>query len=518
MGSLAPLLAMLAIPLSAGAQLTATSPPRPATLVRDGAIVWEVVRDPIDRSRVSARSGARTFHARVDRHALVRIASGIDAREVLRAHGAIAIREVSRTIGAWRAIDAGGADGLELAARLAGAPGVIDAIPDWILDHEARAIEVPPDDPRYPGQWYLARIGIEGAWRLEDGDPATTIVIIDSGCDATHPDLAGNLDRGRDVIDMDDDPTPLARAGAEHGTACAGLAAAATDNAIGIAGTCPECRLRCVRLIDGGTTPVSISADVEAFQFAIDVDAAVVSNSWGFVEPTSVPAMLRDVILALIDRGRGGRGAIVLFASGNDDRELATWEIEGVRGVVTVGAVNNFDEATAFSNRGEPVDVVAPTGSLTTDLVGAAGADPGDYTSSFGGTSSSCPVAAGVAGLLVSAAPERSGAELAAILIDTARQSPFATPDERGHDEVYGYGRIAPEAALRRALGIEPIDSGMIDASAAIDAGTAIDAGSIAPASGACGCRTAARSREGSHVIAIATACVIALVVRRRSR
>jgi serine protease len=473
----------------------------PAVRIEDGGRTWSVHRDARDRQRVSiAIDDGPVFHARIDRHAIVRVAAGVDPSALFHEIGVLPVREIAPSIGAWRVIDRGSLDGLDLAARLAPYRGawLLDAIPDWIFDHRARAITVPPNDERYAGQWYFDRIGIEGAWALSSGDPSVTIVVVDSGCDLEHPDLAANMDGGRDVIDGDDDPTPSV-AGGEHGTACAGLAAARADNVIGIAGACPECRIRCVRLLDGPSTPVPVSADLDAFQFALDVDAAVVSNSWGFNEPTPVPATMRAILETLADEGRGGLGAIVLFASGNDDRELFDYEIEAVRGVITVGAVNNFDEATAFSNRGECVDIVAPTGTLTTDISGPGGADPGDYTSNFGGTSSSCPIAAGVVGLLVSAAPDRSAEELTEALVSTARPSIFATPDENGHDLVYGYGRIDPTAALRSALGIvDPPDAG----TARPDAGSTDAGGPVPP--GGCGCSTPSRGSHGAPLAALA--------------
>lgn len=484
---------------TAAAQLRPEAPGDvPAELVRDGAGVWQVRRDGADPTRVTATAPTGgVLRGRVDEHALIRVAPGLDPRAVMRSLDVVPEREVSPTLRAWRVVDARGGDGLALAARLRGSAGpgrpLVDAIPDWIVPQRTRSITIPPNDSRYAGQWYLDRIHIEEAWQLSSGDASTTIVIVDSGCDGAHVDLAGHLDPGRDVIDMDDDPTPSSAPSDAHGTSCAGLAAAETDNGEGIAGTCPECRLRCVRLLSESVPAVAISADLEAFQFALDVDAAVVSNSWGFVEPTPIPDSLRAILETLVDDGRGGRGALVLFASGNDDRELFDYELEAVRGVITVGAVNNFDEATSYSNRGAAVDVVAPTGTLTTDVSGAGGTDPGDYTSAFGGTSSSCPVAAGVAGLLVSAVPDASGADLAAALVETARPSPFATPDADGHDLLYGYGRIDPPAALRRALGIpEPgPDAGAGEA----DAGAGeVDAGAAPPPSDeGCSCGAAGR-------------------------
>lgn len=498
------------IAATASAQLGATSISGASTL-RDGSELWSFSRDAHDPSRVIASSPrGGTLRARVDDHALVRVAPGVDARALFRALELVEERAVAPRLGIYRVRGARGEDGLALAERLASAAGpsrpLVDAIPDWIVAHRVDAISIPPDDPRYAGQWYLDEIEIEDAWHLSSGDPSVTIVVIDTGCDGAHVDLVANVDPGRDVIDADDDPTPTAgEAGNGHGTACAGLAAAATDNGEGIAGACPECRLRCVRMLGGEATEIPISADIDAFQFALDVDAAVVSNSWGFVDPTPIPDMLRTMIEAVVDTGRGGHGALVLFAAGNDDRELFDYELEAVRGVITVGAVNNFDEATPYSNHGESVDLVAPTGTLSTDITGADGADPGDYTSSFGGTSSACPIAAGVAGLLASAAPDRSGAELADALIHTARPSIFATPDAMGHDVLYGYGRIDPAAALRRVLGIpepEP-DAGPI----AVDAGArdaGIDGG-VQPSPSGCGCRIAHdRSSAGLALVALA--------------
>ncbi len=477
--------------------------------VRDGDLSLTVRRTPGEPGSVTVFHPRGAFRAHVDEHALVRVAQGVDPHATLRALDLVIVREVSSRLRAYRVIDGRReGDGLALAARLMAYTGpgqpLVDAIPDWLLAHRTHSIDIPPNDPRYSGQWYLNRIQIEEAWQISSGDSSTTIVIVDSGCDATHPDLAPKLDPGRDVVDDDDDPTPPADD--EHGTACAGLAAAATDNAIGIAGTCPECRLRCVRLLAERGTPIPLSADVAAFQFALDVNAEVVSNSWGFTESVAVPSGLRAIIRAVIEEGRGGLGGLVLFASGNDDRELESFEIHAIDGVITVGAVNNFDEVTAYSNRGASVDIVSPTGTLSTDIVGSGGADPGDYLANFGGTSSACPIVAGVAGLLVSAAPNESAQAISDALVDTAMQSIFAVPDESGHDLYYGYGRVVPAAALRRVLGItEMADAGAPEA----------DAGPAPIPGGGCNCSVSNdRTRFAPLLCWIVIGCAL---VRRRS-
>src|SRR5262249_33029284 len=92
-------------------------------------------------------------------------------------------------------------------------------------------------------------------------------------------------------------------------------------------------------------------------------------------------------------------------------------------------------------------------GTLSTDISGADGYDAGDYTTLFGGTSSACPVAAGIAALLASAAPDLTSAELYDVLIKTARVAPYPKPDATGHDPLYWYGVIHPVKALQSGLG-----------------------------------------------------------------
>jgi serine protease len=392
----------------------------------------------------------RSVRAHVDHTALVRL--GDDALEVASAHGMRLVRPVAPSIGLWLVESEADEDGLDLAER-AGAGGVLDAIPNLYLRVRRTADPYTPSDPRFGGQWYFENLDMPNAWGITRGNASTSIVVIDTGCDLAHPDLVAKLDPGLDVVDGDADPSfDPADSGAAHGTECAGIVGAATDNGEGIAGGCPECRVRCVRFLSDD--PVPLSADIEAFQFALDVDASVVSNSWGFVDPMPVPEMLADVIREVATSGRGGKGALVFFAAGNDDRVIEDDELQAADGVLCVGAINNFDESTPFTNQGAAIDVVAPTGTLTTDISGPGGDDPSDYTNLFGGTSSACPVVAGIGGLLVAAAPEKTADEIYEVLVRTTRPAPFATPDGTGHDVIYGYGIVQPVAALEDALGL----------------------------------------------------------------
>jgi subtilisin family serine protease len=356
--------------------------------------------------------------------------------------------------GLWYAEGAAVEDALDVAQRMAQHPRVAEGAwevwPDLWLPRARAEFQVPPNDPRYGGQWYFERVAMEDAWKLSAGAEEITIAIVDTGCELTHPDLTGKWVGGWDALDNDDDPSaPLVGPGANHGTACAGVASANTQNGEGIAGTCPLCTLSCVRLLGTGETLVPVSADALAFEKALEAKASVISNSWGFLEAIPAPLALRTAIEVAVNEGRDGLGAVVVFAVGNDDRTLADYEVVAVDGVIGVGATTNFDELTSFTNVGPSVDLVAPTATLTCDLSGAAGEDPGDYTGLFGGTSSACPLVAGVAGLLLAKVPNATAVDVARALVETAKQSPYATPDDSGHDLGYGYGLVQPAAALR---------------------------------------------------------------------
>lgn len=450
-------------------------------------------------------------------YAIVRVAHASDLAEVsqrLRLHTSALMPRA----GLYRVWADNESSGRALSLRLqpeVTAQHLLAVEPDLAVRHRESSISIPPNDERYGGQWYLERIGIEGAWQMSTGDAATTVAVIDDGCDLTHPDLEAHLLAGIDVYDDDADPSYLPNSdGNSHGTACAGLVAATTDNNIGVAGTCPECTVRCIRLLGGAGSLVPLSADIMAFNFALEQNVAVVSNSWGFDHGVSVSSSLRMAVETVMREGRNGLGAVVVFAAGNDAAEIGANELQAIDGIVTVGALNNFDEAAPFSNFGASLDVTAPTGTLALDVQGSDGSAAGDYSSLFGGTSSSAPIVAGVAALILSRFPALSGDEVAELLRTSARPAPFATPDEQGHDPVYGYGVVDPTAALRAAGG-DAIDAG-VDAGVA-DSGPAADAG---PPSSPSGCQcdaNAAQHRQAKGAWCVLALLAIVLFARRRA-
>ena len=345
------------------------------------------------------------------------------------------------------------------AQRWATHPAVEAAEPDLLLPQRSTAF----DDPDYGGQWYLERLHMESLFAVSLGTAETRVAVIDSAIEIAHPDLADAVEAPLDTIDGDEDPSPVRgefcpdgveRICDEHGTAVSGIIAARANNGVGVVGLCAECTLVPIRLITEGETP--LSADVRDFEHAIEQDAAVINNSWGFTDSTPVPRSLAAVIHRAARETRGGLGAVVVFAAGNDDRVLEDDELTGLDDILCVSAADSYGRPTAYTNRGASVDVCAPSATVTL-------APGGGTLTTFGGTSAAAPVVSGIAAWALSVAPELSATELRALIIETAVQSPLITPDESGHHPIYGFGMINPEALLARLLPSLP-DAGVPDA------------------------------------------------------
>jgi len=337
---------------------------------------------------------------------------------------------------------------VRVAERLAQSLDMDYAHPDFIYQ-KSRFLE--PDDPLTEDQWHLNLVGARAAWDLETGSTDVVIAIIDSGVDLTHPEFDGRLVDPRDSLEFDDDPTPDTYDA--HGTSCAGLAAAAMNNATGVAGICPGCSVMPIRIMseDGWGR---YGADVDAFEWAGDHGASILSNSWGTSEPSSIPSAMQAAIQAVADDSRNGAGALILFASGNEYRENFDYELASHPSVLGVGATDSRDLKEYYSNWGNQLDITAPAGSVTTDIQSSGGYSNGDYTYHFGGTSAATPVAAGIAGLIFSVDPTFARAQVSSILTATADKI-GNQPYENAFNPYYGFGRVNALRAVQMATGGE---------------------------------------------------------------
>jgi len=384
-----------------------------------------------------------------------------------------------------------GKDAVEIAAKLLRDKRIASAEPDLVTTHRFHAF-VRPTDELLPLQWHLENTGMHGgqsigylqgadarvvaAWKALDGLGSSDVVIgiIDDGFDLAHPDLADkavnpwDFDRGSD--DVRPEPNLSSPdAGNWHGTACAGVALGKAGGGQ-VVGAAPNARLLPVRM----SQHLSPDQVAQWFDHMTNKGAWIVSCSWG-AEGKVYP--LPDRIAHAIERcargGRNGKGCVVVFAAGNTPVDInappATQNgLATHPDVIAVSACTSRDEFSDSSSFGKEIWVCAPSGGgggwdiITTDVTGtyvdAAGVQhpsgyvSGDYFRNFTGTSSSCPLVAGVCALVLSANPDLTAVEVRDIIKQSARKIGPANAYQNGHSVKFGYGCIDAEGAVRAAL------------------------------------------------------------------
>ena len=248
------------------------------------------------------------------------------------------------------------------------------AEPNYIV----RAFET-PNDAFFPDQWNMRKISAPEGWDFTHGASAVIIAIIDTGVDLDHPDLQSKLVAGTDIVEGDGIPDD----DNGHGTHVAGIAAAATNNSIGVAGVGYDCRIMPVKALDAQGS--GLTSDVAAgISFAVTNGAKVVSLSLG--SPSNSSTMQSAV------NNAWNSGVLVVAASGNDGTSALSYPAAHTN-AIAVGATDANDARASFSNFGPWVDVAAPG----TDILSTYINNQYAYTS---GTSMSTPHVAGLGGLL----------------------------------------------------------------------------------------------------------------------
>jgi subtilisin family serine protease len=337
-------------------------------------------------------------------------------------------------------------------------------------NYDMRLFTTLPNDTYLGDQWYVQGslgedIHLPDAWDTARGDTSVVIALLDTGVDLGHPDLAsqiwtnrgeipgngidddgnGRIDdvHGWDFGDGDNDPDPgpmIDEIGLDegfHGTFCAGIASAATNNVAGIAGAGWRCRIMPLKIFDstGNATTASIA---DAFGYAIAKGASVISMSFGGPGDPGVPEFFQ----ALVDDANAA-GIICVAAAGNDGVDTAPYPAACAH-VIAVGATTQDNLRADFSNFGPWVDVAAPGSTMWSTICRNYVIDDlsqifylyffgwdGENPYMFGdGTSFACPLVAGVCGLVRAIRPGITSDQMAAHLI--------ATGDVVAYDEPIG--------------------------------------------------------------------------------
>ncbi len=326
------------------------------------------------------------------------------------------------------------------------------------------------------GQVVDQHANVEAAWELSEGD-GVIIAVIDDGVDIDHEEFtgAGKIVSPRDVTRRTDNPRPGLRD--HHGTACAGVACA--NGLHGASGVAPMARLMPIRLASG----LGSQAEADAFVWAADHGASLISCSWGprdgaWWDPDDP---LHDQVVPLPDgtrlaidyamaNGRGGKGCVICWAAGNGNESVDNDGYASYGKVISVAACSDRGQRSVYSDFGQanwccfpsnnfgPPPPLTP-GIWTTDRTGRAGyntrpSPDGDYVDSFGGTSSACPGAAGIAALVLARNPELRWDEVKEILKQSCDQIDVAGGDydANGHSPKYGFGRLNGRRAVELAI------------------------------------------------------------------
>ncbi len=265
----------------------------------------------------------------------------------------------------------------------------------------------------HPDQWNLRTVQAEGAWDLSQGNPDVWVAMVDDAVLTTHEDLAANIwqntneipnnnidDDGNgyidDVIgwdsgDNDNDPNPpnTGDDSFSHGTHCAGIVSAATDNNRAIAAIGFNVTIIPVKTADDATA--SLVGAIEGVEYAIAAGAHVISMSWGGGPQSQTD---QDIFNVAHDRR-----ITLVAAAGNDNTDTPMYPAS-YNHVISVGASDPDDRKASFSNYGATIDIMAPG----VQIYSSTAVNESSYDS-WDGTSMACPLVSGLAGLMLSLDP-----------------------------------------------------------------------------------------------------------------
>jgi hypothetical protein len=319
-------------------------------------------------------------------------------------------------------------------AAMRGKPGVMRA-----GRLALRYPQATPNDPYFFDnnyqQWALYQINMPSAWNLSTGSTSVHIAIIDTGYDLANTDVAQKVDTSAVFVSGSPNSSPQDCDG--HGTNVSGIAAAATDNGLAVAGVGYNVHLLEARVFPYGSNPSASEGDIaNGINWAVSTGADVINLSLG--SPTDDPGGPEDVAVA----NAIAAGVIVVAAAGNDSNYTGIDFPAALPNVISVGAtsLNDFgnynvpagasEYVAAYSNFSARLDVVAPGGDpdarqqtctpnpnpavgcpdylqwilglYSGTASGASGGEP--ELALFAGTSQATPHVSGLAALMVSKA------------------------------------------------------------------------------------------------------------------
>ncbi len=294
-----------------------------------------------------------------------------------------------------------------------------------------------PNEQLVNQQYALQKIDAATAWKITQGKSDLIVAVIDTGVDASHPDLQGKLVKGYNFVDNNTNTNDIVG----HGTFVASLIAARANDEVGISGIAPQVKIMPLKVMDDTESGNSLRV-AKAIRYAVDNGAKVINLSLG---SDSASRNIKSAIDYAISKN-----VVVVAASGNEGNEGNQPNYPAsFAGVISVAATGPRDTVAAFSNHNRSVAVSAPG----VNVIGARSAQNqicrpyrNDFYCVASGTSFAAPYVSGTVALMLSANAKLSITQVTQILESTSQDL-----GPSGRDDYYGYGRIDAAKAVQKA-------------------------------------------------------------------
>ena len=320
-------------------------------------------------------------------------------------------------------------------AKLKRDPAVVLAEPNY-LGKTSGFGYTNPNDQFYPRQWHLPKIGMPSVWKGATPKKQPLVAVLDSGVDYNHPDLAGRIVKGYDYVGKDSDP--MDRLG--HGTAVAGSIAALSNNNIGVAGVNSKARILAVRVAnDKGMATMSDVA--KGIDYAVKKKADIINLSLGAPQPSE---LVFDALYKAYQKG-----IVIIASSGNNSSSSVSYPA-AFPFVISVGATNQKDGRSSFSNYGTQLDLAAPGEDIIT-----TGLNKGYVQAE--GTSFSAPLVSGTASALLSVYPDLNPLEVQYLIEKGTKK---LSKSKNGWSKSTGFGRVSASGAFNAEFPSLKADAG----------------------------------------------------------
>lgn len=328
------------------------------------------------------------------------------------------------------------------------------------------AANVVPNDPEFPSQWHLAALNCPKAWDRTTG--GITMAVMDSGCQASIPDLSGKTQKGYDastagakvmggafaalggyIPGVSDAAAEVALSGSNgaqtdnhgHGTWVATAAAGKFNNSERGSGVAPGANIFPIKIADGAAGSTIMTDDlslIAAMMVAMNRGARVINISYGCPIVGFHNPALHLPLHVLFSTFYTQRNGLIFMSAGNDGIFDATPPVPYIN---MVSAIDNTGNLASFSNFGPFVKFTAPgTGIVVSDINGAK--------KTVQGTSFSAPIAASVAALVMSANPG-----LPNVAVEQILKASCVNITGSPLNVYYGYGMPDAERAVKMATG-----------------------------------------------------------------